>query len=204
LLDIEECVTIKAVIAPARRRGFHLRPTRTGLIQVSRNKSWRASKGLHSRAEVSNVADTSVQREVERWIRQNWLPREHGQAFHCRELRLTPGGFFEFDAVSDDCKIAVTISTSGSQTASGKRGSGKLQKIRADPLFLMMAEVIRRVLLFTEADMYELCKREKENGRLPATLEFALVADLPAGLRERLCGARKVASREVSPGGPGS
>jgi hypothetical protein len=99
------------------------------------------------------VADTRVQREVESWIRQNWLPREYGQAFHSRELRLTAGGVFDFDAVSEDGKIAVTISTGGTQTASGKRASGKLQKIRADALFLMMAEVARRVLLFTEADM---------------------------------------------------
>jgi hypothetical protein len=146
------------------------------------------------------VADTRVQREVESWIRQNWLPREYGQVFHSRELRLTGGGVFDFDAVSEDGKIAVTISTSGAQTASGKRGSGKLQKIRADALFLMMAEVARRVLLFTEADMYELCKKERQNGRLPASIEFALVADLPAELRERLSEARKVASREVSPG----
>jgi hypothetical protein len=36
---IKEVVTIKAVAAPARRRRFRLRPTRTGFIQVSRNRS---------------------------------------------------------------------------------------------------------------------------------------------------------------------
>ena len=39
LLNIKEVVIIKAVAAPVRRRRFRVRPTRTGLIQVSLNRS---------------------------------------------------------------------------------------------------------------------------------------------------------------------
>ncbi len=39
LLDMEEAATIKAVPAAARRRRFRLRPTRTGFVQVSLDRS---------------------------------------------------------------------------------------------------------------------------------------------------------------------
>jgi hypothetical protein len=94
----------------------------------------------------------------------------------------------------------VTISTSGALTSSGKRGSGKLQKIRADVLFLMLAEAACPVLLFTEPDMFRLCKHEQENGRLPRSLNCVL-ADIPVDLRARLLQARHIASAEVSPAG---
>ena len=40
-MDREEIVTIKAVAAPACRRGFRLRPARTAFIQVSLNRGGR-------------------------------------------------------------------------------------------------------------------------------------------------------------------
>jgi len=144
------------------------------------------------------MADTSVQREVERWLREHWLPEKYGQPFVPRELRLSSGGTFEFDAVSQNGKIAVTISTSGAQTATGRYGSGKVQKIRADALFLVLAQTEQQILLFTERDMFELCRGEHKRGRLPRELRIVL-ADLPAKLRSRLKQARLLASSEVSP-----
>lgn len=144
------------------------------------------------------MADTSVQREVEGWLRENWLPAKYGQRFSAKPLRLSSGGSFDFDAVSQDGSIAVTISTSAALTAGGKRGSGKLQKIRADALFLLLAQAKRSVLVFTEPDMFRLCQKETQNGRLPASLELAL-AELPPELQARLAEARRKASAEVSP-----
>lgn len=148
--------------------------------------------------EGGQMADTSVQREVERWLRESWLPTKYRQPFSAKPLRLSSGGSFDFDGVSQDGDIAVTISTSGAQTASGKRGSGKLQKIRADALFLLLAQTKRSVLVFTEPDMFRLCQKEAENGRLPTSLEFVLT-ELPTELRGRLEEARRKASAEVSP-----
>jgi hypothetical protein len=145
------------------------------------------------------MADMSVQREVERWVRQSWLPVKYGQSFSAKSLRLSSGGSFDFDGVSDDGSVVVSISTSAAQTASGKRGSGKLQKIRADALFLLLAQAKRSVLVFTEEDMFQLCRKEAEKGRLPRSLEFAL-AELPRELESRLKEARRRASVEVTPG----
>jgi hypothetical protein len=90
------------------------------------------------------------------------------------------------------------ISTSGGKTARGKLGVGKLQKLRADMYFLLLADAGRRLMILTEADMFDVCKKEKQGGRIPDSIEFFLVG-LPDELAERLNKAREVASGEVSP-----
>ncbi|MFH1595063.1 MAG: hypothetical protein ABIG94_01650 [Pseudomonadota bacterium] len=93
----------------------------------------------------------------------------------------------------------ATISTSGAKTASGKLAVGKLLKIRSDMFFLLLAaKAQRRVVVLTEPDMLELCKKEVEGGRVPASIEFVL-AEIPAHLIDKLKKARAVSSKEVSP-----
>jgi len=146
------------------------------------------------------MADTTIQREIEDWICHQWLPSRSNRTFSKKKIGLSSGGVFEFDAVSDDETIAANISTSSALTSSGKRGSGKLQKIRADIYFLLLLpdSVKRRLLLFTEPDMVELCQREKNNGRIPRNIEI-FVVDLPENLKWKLVDAKKNASREVTP-----
>lgn len=115
-----------------------------------------------------------------------------------QRFRLTSGGFFDFDAVSPDGSVVASISTSGAATASGKNGVGKLQKIRADVLFLTLAEADRRIIILTERDMYDRCMQESLAGRLPKCVEFCLV-EVPEHLISALKQSRAQASREVSP-----
>jgi len=144
------------------------------------------------------MADTSTQREVEEWIRKFWLTSKFSQDFKQKKLKLTPGGFFEFDAVNIDESIVVNISTSGAKTSGGNVGSAKLQKIRADAYFLLLLPdtVLRKMLVFTEQDMVTLCKREQSNGRMPESIEIILV-DLPEQIREKLNSAKRIASDEM-------
>ena len=144
------------------------------------------------------MANTTCQLECEDWVRLQWLPSQLGQQFHRERLRLTSGGVFDFDAVSADRRIAATISTAGANTSSGKRGAGKLSKLRADMLFLLMADVSRRLIILTESDMYDLCQREAQAGRVPTPIEF-LHAPLPSELCRRRPAARRISSAEVSP-----
>ena len=145
------------------------------------------------------MADTSVQTEVERWVRSKWLPREYGGAFHREEVGLSCGGVHSFGAVSEDGRIVASISTSSAMTPGGKRGAGKLLKIRSDMYFMLLAEnVDQRLILFTEPDMLELCEHERALGKVPASIQFRWVG-LPDELCDRLEAARKVASREVTP-----
>jgi len=143
------------------------------------------------------MADTRCQLECEDWVRQEWMPQRFEQRFHRDRVRLTSGGFFDFDAVSANGTTVATISTSGTRTSGGKLGVGKLMKIRSDMLFLLLA-ARRSVMILTERDMYELCMREVEGGRAPRNIEF-FHAPLPPDLAARLQIARRASSEEVSP-----
>ncbi len=128
------------------------------------------------------MADTSVQREVEEWV-----------------LKLSSGGFFEFDVVNAGRSIIGCISTSGAKTSSGIRGVGKIQKIHSDIARLSNADGVRRhLVIFTERDMFDFFAKEQRVGRVPTTLEL-LLAEIPEELRDRLVIARKAASEEVRP-----
>ena len=143
------------------------------------------------------MADTTVQLEVEDWVRRHWLPRKLGGKFSRERLRLSSGGLFDFDGVSEDEKIAVVISTSASKTASGRRGVGKMMKIRSDLYFLLLSKAERRVIVFTQPDMYEQLERERKAGRVPPEIEY-LLAEIPDDLKERLEAARAKASEELT------
>jgi hypothetical protein len=71
-------------------------------------------------------------------------------------------------------------------------------KLRSDMLFLVLASPKRALMILTERDMYELCEREKESGRVPRNIEFHH-APLPADLAAKLKIAKQVSSDEVSP-----
>ncbi len=144
------------------------------------------------------MADTRPQVAAEDWVRQSWLPQRFGQPFRRERLKLTSGGVFDFDAVSQDNGIVVSISTSAPMTSGGKAGVGKLQKIRADMLFLMLVRARQKFVVLTEPDMHEACLREVEAGRAPSEIGF-LHAELPAELRQRVADARRAASIEVQP-----
>jgi hypothetical protein len=143
------------------------------------------------------MANSRYQIEVEEYLRTHYLPRYFGQGFRVANLALSAGGTFEFDAVSNDGEIVVCISTSTGRTVSGKFASGKVHKLRADMLFLLMAPAKQRLILLTEEDMYQICLSEKEKGRVPSEIEF-IHAEIPSELAEELKAARKLASEEVS------
>ena len=144
------------------------------------------------------MADTRVQIEAEDWVRREWMRQHFGQPFSRERLRLSSGGVFDFDAVSEDGTIAATISTSGARTASGKNAVGKVLKIRSDMYFLLLAEAQRKIVVLTERDMFDQCLKEKEGGRVAAGIEFVL-AEIPSDLRARLVTARGAASQESQP-----
>jgi hypothetical protein len=144
------------------------------------------------------MADTRIQLEVENWIRTQWLPQKYCQAFKPCRLRLNTGGFFDFDAVSVDGLVVANISTSSSLTSSGNNAVAKIQKLRADMLFLLMAPARTRLIVLSEQDMFDLCVKEKKNGRVPVEIEFDH-AEIPDYFKRLLIKAKRLASDEVTP-----
>ena len=92
----------------------------------------------------------------------------------------------------------ASISTSGGLTSGGKNPSGKIQKLRADMLFLVMATAELRLLVLTESEMYSIVQKEVSAGRVPKEITL-LLAELPAEIAERLKAAREISSKEVRP-----
>ena len=110
------------------------------------------------------MADTRVQLEVEDWVRREWMSKRFGQRFSRERVRLSSGGFFDADAVSEDLEIVAAISTSGARTSGGKNAVGKMLKIRSDMYFLLLAQAERRLVVLTESDMYAQCQKEVTGG----------------------------------------
>jgi hypothetical protein len=144
------------------------------------------------------MSDTTCQNDCEAWIRDNWLPRVFHTTFEEANVTLTSGGHFKFDAVSADGSIVVSISTSKANMSSGKKGVGKLMKIRSDMLFHTLATPARHVMLFTEGCMLASVEAERERGRVPVHIEL-MKAELPTDLANRLIESRARSSREVTP-----
>jgi hypothetical protein len=142
------------------------------------------------------MADTRCQIECEAWVRDHWLNERFLQPFSERKVSLETGGEFKFDAVSADGGIVVSISTSRAKMSGGKKGVGKLMKLRADMLFHRMAVASRHVMVFTEPCMYEACRAEKQRGKVPAKIEL-LLAELPKSLAALLAASREKSSQEV-------
>lgn len=53
-------------------------------------------------------------------------------------------------------------------------------------------------MVLTEPDMFDLCQKEIQSGRIPKTIEF-VQATIPDYLADRLHKAKQAASNEVSP-----
>jgi hypothetical protein len=144
------------------------------------------------------MADSTIAtKDVEHWIRSEFLPRKYHQAFAKRKLGVQSGGEFECDAVSEDGMIVCFISTSSSKTAGDKPGAGKLAKIRADAFWAgSLSEKPQEIVFaFTDKSMVELVKQEKEDGRFPKHIKTLLVK-LPADLEKKLAEMKKKAAEE--------
>ncbi|MBX3628094.1 MAG: hypothetical protein KF892_24000 [Rhizobacter sp.] len=146
------------------------------------------------------MADTSVNHEAERWIVEHGLPVHfEGQRFQPKRLKLTWGGLFAFDAVSDDGKIVAAVSTSAARTATKKLASAKYQKLKTDALYLLHVDGdCRKVMVFTESCMHDYFKATVLAGRFPPAIELVHIP-LPPPLQARVLVTRSLASKETSP-----
>jgi hypothetical protein len=145
------------------------------------------------------MANTRIQMEIEKWIRTEWMPRKFKQEFRALRVQLNTGGHFDFDAVNRDGSIIANISTSSAKTTGGKNGTAKFQKLRSDMLFLTMVTAKQKLIILSEKDMFEMCLKEKRNGRVPGEIEFEY-AEIPESFQRILNDSKKIAAKEVTPG----
>jgi hypothetical protein len=102
------------------------------------------------------MANTSLLRyKVEPYIRTQ-LEDEFGQPFRSLRLQLRGGATREFDAVSEDGTIVVSIKTSSGLTSGGKRPSGKITSCTADLYYLSLLDAPVRRLVLTNPQFHEI------------------------------------------------
>lgn len=148
------------------------------------------------------MADTTVQRQAEAWVIEHGLPSHFpGMSFSGKKLPLTWGGYFAFDAVSQDQSMVVAISTSAARTASGRLATAKFQKLKTDALYLLhLIADAERLMVFTDVTMHAYFKKAADDGRFPPPESIKLLhIPLPAALQAELLVSQKHASRETSP-----
>ena len=123
---------------------------------------------------------TIATKEVENWIRSEFLQKKYSQAFAKRKLGVQSGAQIEFDAVSENGNIVCIISTSPGKTAD------VLGKIREKALWTISLNEKPEIIVFvyTDKSMGELLNQEKENGRFPKHIKTLLVK-LPAELEAK-------------------
>ena len=115
-------------------------------------------------------------KEIEHWIRKEFLPKNYGQGFAKSKLAVQSGAQIEFDAVSEDGTIVCIISTSPGKTPDGKPDTDVLAKIREKALWTVSLNEKPEsiVFVYTEKSMGELLKEEKGNGRFPKHIKTVL------------------------------
>ena len=128
------------------------------------------------------MADSSIAtKEVENWIRSEFLSNKYHQAFAKRKLGVQSGAEIEFDAVSEDGTIICIISTSPVKTADGQFDPDALANVREKTLWTISLNEKPETIVFagTDKSMLELVKKEKDNGRFPKQIKTLLIK-LPA------------------------
>lgn len=141
------------------------------------------------------VGTTYIKRMVEPFVRVE-LGREFGINFSSQELTLNTGGTHEFDAVSDDHKIVVSIKSAGGKTARGKRPAGKISDSEAELYYLTLVQSETRLLVFTAPEFYNIMAKRLE-GRLAPGIALKLI-ELPEEMQTQIAQIQARASAEVS------
>ena len=137
-----------------------------------------------------------IKTDVEPWVRQH-LEAENGQPFSSQFLNLSTGGKHEFDAVSADRTVVVSIKSASGLTAGGNLPQGKFHNAIAEVYFLSLISASRRTLLTTNRKFHQLLEKRMK-GLLPVGVTLQCL-ELPVEMQKQLDDIIATASKEVSP-----
>jgi hypothetical protein len=110
---------------------------------------------------------------------------------------LQTGAKHEFDAVSEDRTIVVSIKSASGLTSGGNLPQGKFHNAIAELYFLSLVDAPIRTLLITNPDFFALL-RKRTNQLLPKGVALECLP-LKSELQTLLDTVIRAASKEVSP-----
>jgi hypothetical protein len=132
------------------------------------------------------MANTAILRyKVEPVIRAG-LEEEFAQSFGSRVLALPGGAVREFDAVSNDGTVVVSIKTSSGLTSGGNIPGGKINGCIADLYYLSLLKAPVRRLVLTNPQFHAIFTKRMA-GAMPEGVEVRLVP-LPPDLQAEVDG----------------
>jgi hypothetical protein len=143
------------------------------------------------------VANTSyLRRAVEGYVRAR-LAEEFDQPFAAEFLGLRPGGRHEFDAVSSDRNVVVSVKSASGRTSGGRIPSGKIKDSIAELYYLSLVEARIRRLVLTTPEFFEIFVKTT-CGAVAEGIEVVCMP-LPPAIQEQVDLIVREASREVTP-----
>jgi len=110
---------------------------------------------------------TTATKDLDNWIRNEFLSKKYHQVFTKRKLGVQSGGEFECDAVSEDGKIVCFISTSVSTATGENPGLAKIREL----LFGQCRSVRNRRVSYSPVQTNQwssLSKKNKAWGDVPS------------------------------------
>jgi hypothetical protein len=129
------------------------------------------------------------------------LSAEHQTVFRRQRVRLQPGGYHEFDAVSENGRLVASIKTASIGAAAGdtagRHPAGKVTNCLAELYFLSLARAHRKFLVLTSADFHRRFL-EAMAGKIPNGVAI-LHIPLPPQLQARVDAVQQVAIDETQP-----
>lgn len=142
------------------------------------------------------MANTSYLRyAIEPWVRET-LTARFDQPFSSQVLGLRPSGRHEFDAVSSDGQIVVSIKTNSGLTSGGNKPSGKINTCLAELYYLSLVDAPTRILVLTNPEFHGIFIAELR-GAVAEGITIELLA-LPADMQIEVDKVTGRASREMT------
>jgi hypothetical protein len=142
------------------------------------------------------MANTAYLRyTVEPWVREHLAVR-FGQPFSSEVLGLSPSGRHEFDAVSADRQIVVSIKTNSGLTSGGNKPTGKIMTCLAELYYLSLVDAPTRILLLTNPEFHGIFVAELR-GAVAEGIAIELLA-LPTEMQVEVDKVTSRASREMT------
>ena len=142
------------------------------------------------------MANTSFLRYTVEPLVRDRLADRYGQRFAPVVLPLAPGGTHEFDAVSDDARIVVSIKANSGLTSGGNHPTGKVATCLNEVYFLTLVDADVRLLVLTNPDFHTIFTRATA-GQIAPGIGVELLP-LPADMQRTVDGVTELASREMS------
>ena len=141
------------------------------------------------------MANTAILRsKVEPAIRAR-LAEEFGQPFSSQILTLPGGARREFDAVSADGSVVVSVKTSSGLTSGGNLPGGKINSCTADIYYLSLLHAPVRRLVLTNPEFFAIFTHRMQ-GAIAAGVDVVLMP-LDVNLQAEVDAVIAEASREM-------